>query len=111
MNKIIIKTKGKTLFIAVLDILFCRAAGAYSVIVLNSGEEIVNSINLLTLKNRLEPSGIMFRVSQSYLINMIHITCIYHSSKEIELSNTTKVPYTVSLKDLELELLKFTKNY
>jgi DNA-binding LytR/AlgR family response regulator len=106
MNKLLIKTKNKSLFILIIDILYCKAAGAYSIIVLKTGEEIVNSTNLLNLTTRLESSAIMCRVSQTYLVNMQHITCIHHNTKEIEFSNNVKLPYTIPLKELECIIME-----
>lgn len=105
MRKILIRTKEKTFFIGVDEILYCKAAGSYSVIFLKNKREIVTSINLLTLYEKMQCFPSVYRVSQSFLINMNYVQCIHHATKEIELSNDFMVPYTLSVKELEQALM------
>lgn len=55
MKKIPIRTKEITFFIGAEDILYCKAAGAYSVIYLLDKKEIVTSVNLLNLFENTDP--------------------------------------------------------
>ncbi|WP_430981143.1 LytTR family transcriptional regulator DNA-binding domain-containing protein [Sphingobacterium faecium] len=105
MKKILIRTKEKTFLIGDEDILYCKAAGAYSVIYLTHNNEIITSVNLLNLFERLKCFPSIFRVSQSHLININFVRCIHHSTKEIELSNSFLLSYTIKIKELEQALL------
>ncbi len=104
-EKIIVRTREKTFFIGSNDIRYCKAAGSYSVIFLTNQEEIIASINLLNLYERMECLESILRVSQSFLVNLICIKCINHSTKEIELHDNTLIPYTIPIRELESELI------
>lgn len=101
MKKIVIKTKEKTFFIELHDILYCRAAGSYSVIYLIQGHEIVTSMNLFNLKKRMESLNLILRVSQSILINAFYIQCINHKNRTIELESNCVIPYTIKTQELQ----------
>lgn len=105
MKKILIKTKGKTFILKSDEIRYCKAAGSYSVIFLDSQEEIVTSINLLNLHHRMKDFDNILRVSQSILVNLTYIKCILYSTKEIELHGSTFLRYTIASKELEKELV------
>lgn len=105
MKKIIIRTKEKTFVIGAHNVLYCKAAGSYSVIYLLTKEEIITSVNLLNLYERMNCLTDIFRVGQSFLVNMKYVKCIHHGSNEIELLDSTKVPYTISLRDIEEQLI------
>jgi len=106
MKRIVLRTKGKTFLIGPEDVLYCKAAGSYSVIFLANNEDIATSMNLLNLFDRLKGLSTVLRVSQSFLVNMLHVRCIHHDSKEIELRNATKIPYTLTIKNLGNELAR-----
>jgi len=74
------------------------------VIFLTNNEEIVTSMNLLNLYERIKCLSTIMRVSQSFLVNMMHVCCIHHDPKEIELRNNMRIPYTLTIKDLGNEL-------
>lgn len=105
MQKILIHTKVKTFVLRSEDILYCQAAGAYSIIYLINGQEIVTSFNLLNLYERMKCFTVIFRISQSFLVNMRHVQCIHHLTKEVELQNSKLIRYTVSIRELENALL------
>ena len=104
MNKLIIRTKGKTFFIDPQEIIFCKSSGAYSVIFLSNKEEIIVSINLLNLLIQLKPLIKIARIGQSYLVNPKYIKCINHATKKIEFCNNSQIPYSITLKKIESEL-------
>lgn len=106
MKKILIRTKEKTFFIGIEEILYCKAAGSYSVIYLQDNREIITSVNLLNLYEKMDCFPSIYRVSQSFLVNMSFIRCIHHGTREIELSNSFMVPYTLQVKELEQALLR-----
>lgn len=106
MKKIPIRTKEVTFFIGAADVIYCKAAGAYSVIYLTDSSEIVTSVNLLNLFERLKCFPSILRVSQSLLINIDLVRSIRNSTKQIEMSNSIMVTFTIPVKDLELALLK-----
>jgi DNA-binding LytR/AlgR family response regulator len=105
MHKILIHTKEITFVLRSEDILYCQAAGAYSIIYLVSGQEIVTSFNLLNLYERMKCFTLIFRISQSFLVNMQYVQCIHHLTKELELRNSKLLRYTVSIRELEHALL------
>jgi len=100
-KKVVIRTSQKTFFLGFTDIMYCKAAGAYSVIYLTNGEQIITSNNLSKLFSLLSPLCYIYRICQSYLINTYYIKCIHHATKEVELHNNIMVPYTISIKDIE----------
>ncbi len=109
-RKILIRTKEKTFLIGAEEILYCKAAGSYSVIYLQDNREIITSVNLLNLYVKMGCFPLIYRVSQSFLVNMSLIRCIHHGTKEIELSNNFMIPYTLNVKELEQALLLIIAN-
>lgn len=105
-EKILIRTKSRTHLVLISEILYCKGAGAYSVLYLRDSDEIVASVNLVTLHSKILPHRNIFRVGQSFLVNLEYVKCIYHSPKEIEFFNNIRIPYTVTVKMLEEELRK-----
>lgn len=101
MSRILIRTKEKTFFVGLEDVLYCKAAGAYSIIYLVGDKEIVTSINLLKLQERMQCWASIFRVSQSYLVNLLAVRSINHGKKELELENSNLIPFTVSVREIE----------
>jgi len=103
MKRIVLRTKDKTFLIGQEDVLYCKAAGSYSVIFLTNNEEIITSMNLFNLYDKIKGFSTVMRVSQSFLVNMLYVRCICHNPKEIELRNNKKIPYTLSIKDMTNE--------
>lgn len=101
MKRIAIATKGRTFFLSADEILFCKAAGSYSVIFLTNSEEIITSMNLLKLFERMRSLGTMIRICQSFMVNRMYVKCLHHETREIELYNAKRLPYTVAIKSLE----------
>lgn len=104
MDKLIIKTKRKTIVINVADILYCQASGSYSEIILKDLTNITASINLSNINRQLAHIAYMYRASQSYLVNLLHISTIHHDTKEIEFTNKHRVPFTVNIKSINDKL-------
>lgn len=104
MKKIVIRTKGKTFVIGTQDVLYCRAAGSYSTIFLISNEKIMTSVNLLNLYERMQCLPDIYRVGRSFLVNMNYVKCIHHGTNELELRDKIKIPYTISLREIEQQL-------
>lgn len=111
MNKILIRTKEKTFYVDLNDVLYCKAAGAYSVIYMVDKEEIVTSINLLKLFERVKGLKSIIRVSQSFLVNMQFVKSIHHSTKEIELHTNNMIPFTITVREIEHALMNNSKDY
>ncbi|WP_436410294.1 LytTR family transcriptional regulator DNA-binding domain-containing protein [Parapedobacter flavus] len=102
MSRLIIRTKGKTIVVNPLDVLYCKASGSYSVLFLNNSvDELCTSVNLSCLQRRMESLSYMVRVSKSLLVNIGFVECIHHSPKEIELKNGERMPFTMSISALE----------
>ena len=101
MEKLQIKTKGKTYVINIADILYCQASGAYTNVVLIDGRVVMASANLSKLHSKIDFYTGMFRVSQSILVNMMHIVCIHHHDKRLELIEQISVSFTVTIKEIE----------
>jgi len=106
MKRIVLRTKDKTFLIGQEDVLYCKAAGSYSVIFLMNNEEIITSMNLFNLYDKIKALSTVMRVSQSFLVNMLYVRCICHNPKEIELCNNKKIPYTLSIKDMTKKLAR-----
>ena len=69
LDRIGIGMADKIQFVAVNDILYCQANGAYTTIFLKDNAKLVASKSLGDFQDQLEPSG-FFRIHHSYLINL-----------------------------------------
>jgi two-component system, LytTR family, response regulator len=59
-------------FFNIQDIIFCKADGSYTTIILKGGEEVVVCKNLKDFENMLTDAGFC-RVHHSYLVNLSHV--------------------------------------
>ncbi len=84
------------------DIICCLSAKGYCEVCIKSGERIVISKSLSKFAEELDVS--FFKVSQSAVINRLHIKKIFKKQKEIMLSGDIKVSYSIKTQDL-FELL------
>ncbi len=84
------------------DIICCLSAKGYCEVFTKSGERIVISKSLSKFAEELDVS--FFKVSQSAIINRLHIQKIFKKQKEIMLSGDIKVSYSIKTQDL-FELL------
>lgn len=104
MERLQIKTKGKTYIVDLHDILYCRAAGSYTEIFLTNGGIIVASVNLSNIQERMNYCARIFRVSHSILVNLQYMVCIHHGSRKLELMGSVKLSFTVTIKEIEDKL-------
>jgi two-component system LytT family response regulator len=97
-DKLMIPTQGGFIFIAVSDILYCRAVSNYTEFHLSGNEKIVSSYTLGYYEELLSGQS-FFRAHRSYLVNLTHIkmyrrgdggTLIMQDGQEIEISRTNK---------------------
>ena len=69
------------------NIIMVRADGAYSVVVLEGGEELVLSRNLKSVFEELKPYPFMYRSHKSSIVNLKHILeCCRGGSQRIKLT-------------------------
>lgn len=104
MERLKVKTKGKTYIVDLHNILYCKAEGSYTEIFLVNGNVIMASVNLSTIQKRISYCMCMFRVSQSILVNMRYVVCIHHTNKELELTDSIKISFTITVREIEDKL-------
>jgi len=101
MKKVLIKTREKSYILYESDILYCKASGAYSIMYLKDGRNVVTSMNLLKLSSNIERFSAIYRVGRSYLVNINYVMSINHAKKNLELYSDVIVPYSIPFKELE----------
>ena len=98
---IVIKTESKFKKIFIDEILYCRAEGAYTRIILNN-EEFITSKLLKEIEGNLAEYN-FFRINKSYLVNLDHCFELLTGEKpELVLSNNIKL----SVSRLKMKLLR-----
>lgn len=80
------------------DIICCLSEKGYCKVFTKSGEQIMISKSLSKFAEELDVS--FFKVSQSAIINRLHIQKIFKKQREILLSNDIKVSYSIKTQDL-----------
>lgn len=91
--------------IGIKDIIYIEASSNYSKIFLDNDQFIMTSINLKKLSKFFDPK-IFLRIHQSYLINTNYLDSMIYTSKEIELKNGVKIPYSRAKKTLLTDYFK-----
>jgi hypothetical protein len=61
------------------NIIMVRGDGAYSIVILESGEEIVLSRNLKNICQEIGHCPFMFRTHKSYIVNLMHVLECYRT--------------------------------
>lgn len=86
-------------FVSQADIVYCKSDNCYTSIFLNNGEELLVCKSLKKIAQELD-ALLFVRVNQSYLINKDCIKLIDKKSKFIELINSQRIPFTITISEL-----------
>lgn len=97
--KIAIGHSDRIQIIRIKDIIYLEASSNYSKVFLVKDQFIMTSTHLKNLSKFLDPK-IFLRIHQTYLINANYLDSMIYSSKEIELKNGVKLPYSRAKKTL-----------
>jgi two-component system LytT family response regulator len=90
-SKITIRTTRGMVLIDLDEILYCKARGRYSTIVLTNGKEYLLTKVLKMLENVL-PTDDFFRTHKSFLVNLNHVKQFHSNHKHpIILKNDVKI--------------------
>ena len=101
-NSLIINQTEVTYIIQFDKVLYCKADRSYCTIHLINGEIIINTRTLCTMTKHLNEN--FMRISQSIIVNKLHIQKILKKSKYIVLINGEQLSYTLKSGEL-IEML------
>ncbi|MDY8136189.1 LytTR family DNA-binding domain-containing protein [Aquimarina sp. 2201CG5-10] len=104
LKKIVLKNADAIHVIALEDILFARSDNNYTTFHLSGKTEILVSQPLKSYDKKLKDSG-FFRVHQSYLINLIHISLFDKRNEEVILKQSHRIPVAQSRKKSLIDYL------
>lgn len=90
-NTLIITSIKYSEIIQLHDIVYCKADGSYSEIILKDQRKVTTSKNLLWLEQRTSQDS-FFRIHKSYLINLQYLSKIFHNEGKIALQNNHLIP-------------------
>ncbi len=97
-KSIIITNTKYTDIIRLNDIVFCRASGSYTEIILKNSQTIVASKNLHWIEEKCCSSSFC-RIHKSFLVNLIYVNKVFHFDDLLLLSNGVKLPISKSKKN------------
>jgi len=93
MNRIIINTIDCSLIIKTTTIIYCKAEGSYTRLVLNNSKDILVTKNLSWFENILS-SSTFIRIHRSFLVNLEYVTQISHGKNTVGLTNGKNIPFS-----------------
>ncbi len=96
-KKIVLKNADAIHVVKTEDILYVKSDNNYSIFILSSGKEILVSKPLKSFDKKLTPHN-FFRVHQSFLINLNHISSFDKRSEEVVLKEVHMIPVAQSRK-------------
>lgn len=102
-NRLIVSSNDQIHLINFNDIIVCKSDNCYTYIYLHAGNEFLICKSLAKVSKELCARKFI-RVNQSYIINVDYIKSIDKKKKHIEMLNQTKIPFTLTIKDLLLLL-------
>lgn len=110
MNKsIIISNSRYTQLIPLNEIIYCKAIGSYSEIVLTNKKVIIVSKNLHWIEQRCN-TDLFFRTHKSYIINLLYVCQVCRKENTIILLNDVRVPLSrIKKKQFWMRLQSFHK--
>lgn len=91
MDRIIISTARFTQVIKKKAIVYCKAEGSYSKLVLNDNQKVVISKNLSWLEDSIS-SPLFVRSHRSFLVNIEYINRLFIGEGKITLSKGCEIP-------------------
>ena len=100
IRKIVVRTVRKTSVVPCADISYCLAAGSYTQIVLQQGEQFLTCKSLSKTMGEIAVPYII-RISQSVAVNVHFITHVHHHKREIELVDGARLRYTLKKRELD----------
>ncbi|MBN1187388.1 MAG: response regulator transcription factor [Bacteroidales bacterium] len=108
-RKIDISTEHETRFVPLKDILYIKADGSYSQVVLVSNKKILLSKLLKEFEKKLSKEEDFFRVSKSYIVNLNHVALIKHiDGGLIEMSDGVNITISRRKKsEFTIRIMKF----
>lgn len=105
MKRLIISTKEITYLVAYDSIIYCKSDNSYTQISTLEGECLLVSKPIYKIEEALN-NGNFIRISQSFLVNRMHIIRIDKKNRNIVLVNNAIIPYSIKV----AELLSFFKD-
>lgn len=102
--KLKVIAKGCLYYINTDEIVFIRAAGNGSELVLDTNEVLKTPKRIGEMEGEL-PRSSFFRVHKSYLVNLYHMTSLDYSSRTLHLEQDIKIPISRRKKAPFLELI------
>jgi two-component system, LytTR family, response regulator len=109
-NMLALRVGSRIKFISYNEIIYCKAEGRYTHIVLKNGKSIMTAKLLKSFENKL-PADIFLRIHKSYIINLNYISNYNKNNNAILLLGTsTKLVVSKRRKRRILEVIdsKFT---
>ncbi len=99
IDKIILYSQDRIRLALQNDITYCKSDSCYTKIFFSDGDCVMISKSLAKFSKELNSENFV-RVNQSFLVNKNCIKLIYKKSKEIELNNQIKIPFTITIHKL-----------
>ncbi|WP_435264046.1 LytR/AlgR family response regulator transcription factor [Tenacibaculum sp. nBUS_03] len=102
--KIIINLGDENIFVAIKDIILCKAKGSYCEIIFNNKKHLTSKP--LKYYENLFSNNNFFKANRSILVNISHITSIY-KKETLTLSNNENVNISIRNRNVLSELLSY----
>ncbi|WP_109301084.1 LytTR family DNA-binding domain-containing protein [Aquimarina sp. AU474] len=96
-KKIVLKNADTINIVSTGDILYAKSDNNYTTFLLTNGKEILVSKPLKSFDEKLSPHN-FFRVHQSFLINLLHVSAFHKRNEEVILNQKHKIPVAQSRK-------------
>lgn len=96
--------KNEYITLKVSDIIYCEAAGSYTLVYNTQGDSLVNSKNLKRIEDIIENDD-FYRVHRSYLVNLKHIKSFSHDGI-LTMSNNSEITISIRNKKKVIDFLK-----
>ncbi len=104
-DKILLSNKDAYHIVTFDDILYCKSKNSVTIFYLLNGEEIITSLAIGTLEERLVKHSFV-RSHQSYIVNMNHISRIHKNNGiELELTNRCILPVSTRRKSAIMQFI------
>ena len=94
---IVINSKNEMHFIKQCEILYCQSEN-YATHIVKSNDQKITAAKPLSTFLKLLDKTLFVRISQSYLVNSMHIVKIDKKECTVLLANGDTIPYTISIK-------------
>lgn len=98
-RKLVVHNKNNIYLVSPNDIVLCKSDNCYTHILLKDGREIMICKSLTKISEELHSEHFL-RISQSYLVNYLHVNSIDKKKKNITLGSNIIIPFTINIKQL-----------